>query len=140
MTERLTVLDAMVTQTIPNLHGQYMTTVNASTALQGQNTGLQAQVRELEAKHAALQATADTYDREFLDRPPVAMGFWSRAGFQTFQDWILAAFFLLYGVVCLIALVFVLKFSNKKLQGGALVVGVSVVFGVMMTGVISRFA
>ena len=137
---RLAVLNSVVTQTLPTLQTQYTQTVRASATLGDQNSGLQDQVRRLEAKHASLEKVADTYDREFLDRPRVASTFWTRRGFQTFQDWLLGAFFLVYAIVCLGLLGYTLLYSTKKLQGAALVVAVSVVLGVMMTGVISRFA
>jgi hypothetical protein len=131
----------MVMQTLPNLHTQYTTLARASTQLGDQNSELQKQVRALEAKHAALQKTADTYDREFLDRgQPAAPGFWSRRGFHTLQDWLLGAFFLVYAVVCLGLLTVVALYSKKKLQGAVIVISVSVIIGVMMVGIISRFA
>lgn len=139
---RLTTLNSMVMQTLPNLQAQYTTLARASAQLGGQNSDLQKQVQALEAKHAALQKTADTYDREFLDRGTAAIkpGFWSRRGFHTFQDWLLGAFFLVYAVVCLGLLAVVLLYSTKKLQGAAAVIIVSVLLGAMMVGVISRFA
>jgi len=137
---RLAVLNSVVTQTLPTLQTQYMQTMRASASLGDQSSGLQDQVRNLEAKHASLEKVADTYDREFLDRPRIASTFWTRRGFQTFQDWLLAAFFLVYAVICLGILGYTVLYSTKKVQGAALVVAVSVVLGVMITGVISRLA
>ena len=131
----------MVMQTLPNLHSQYTTLARASAQLGDQNVGLQQELQALEAKHAAMQKTADTYDREFLDRgQPAAPGFWSRRGFHTLQDWLLGAFFLVYAVVCLGLLTVVLLYSKKKLQGAAIVVGVSVIIGTLIVGIIARFA
>jgi hypothetical protein len=139
---RLTLFDSMVTNTLPTLRTQYTTMVNAGTALRNQNTGLQTELRELQTKQASLQTVADTYDREFLDRggrPPKAT-LWSRRGFHTFQDWLLGAFFLIYALVSLALLVYVVVYSKKKLQGGAIVLSVAVILGIIMVGLIARFA
>jgi hypothetical protein len=138
----LAFMKTIVTQTLPNMYGQYTDLVDKRTTLRAQNTAVQEEVRELEAKHASLQAAADTYDREFLDRggktPPST--FWTRRGFQTFHDWLLGALFLVYALVSLALLTYVLFYSKKKLQGGAIVLATAVILGVILVGVISRFA
>lgn len=137
---RLALLNSTVTQTLPNMHTQYMTMVRASRQLREQNSALQEEVRTLETKHASLQAVADTYDREFLDRDRPAPSFWSRRGVQTFQDWLLASFFFMYAVVCVGLLLYTLRYSTKKLQAAAIVMGVSITLGVMLAGLIMRLA
>jgi uncharacterized protein (DUF3084 family) len=76
---RLTLLESIVNNTLPSMHSQYKTMKTQGAQLSDQNSELQEEVRALEAKHASLQAVADTYNREFLDRgqPPLP-GFWSR--------------------------------------------------------------
>jgi hypothetical protein len=138
----LTYLKTVVDQTLPNMFTQYKDLDNKRMSIQAQNATLQEEVRLLEAKHASLQAAADTYDREFLDRggktPPST--FWTRRGFQTFHDWLLGALFLIYALVSLGLLSYVLLYSKKKIQGGATVLVTAVILGVIMVGVISRFA
>ncbi len=138
----LTYLKTVVDQTLPNMFTQYKDLDNKRMSIQSQNATLQEEVRLLEAKHASLQAAADTYDREFLDRggktPPST--FWTRRGFQTFQDWLLGALFLVYGMVSLGLLSYVLLYSKKKIQGSVIVILTAVILGVIMVGVISRFA
>lgn len=138
----LVYLDTVINNTLPNMFTQYKDLVHKRVSVREQNVNLQEEVRLLEAKHASLQAAADTYDREFLDRggktPPST--FWTRRGFQTFQDWLLGALFLIYALVSLGLLSYVLLYSKKKIQGGATVLVTAVILGVIMVGVISRFA
>ncbi len=137
----LSALNLTLLQTLTNMQSQYIDYKNKGGQLRDQNSALQEEVRTLEAKHASLQAVADTYDREFLDRGQLGEpSFWSRRGFNTFQDWLLGAFFLIYAIVCLAILTYTVLYSTKKLQGAAIVLGVSIVLGIMMTGVIARFA
>ena len=138
---RYTTALNMLNTTTTNLYSQYVSAQTTGASLTKQNSELQAQVTNLNAKLATIKKTGDTYDREFLDRSPTntKRGFFNRNGVNTLQDWLLFMFFVSYVIISLTVLIFTVMASRYKLYAGCMVVIVSIVFGVMMSAVIMRF-
>lgn len=133
--------------TIGTLYTEYDQRLKNQAVEIRQKTELENQKVALEAKLAAIKSSADTYDREFLDRTAgvgssevVRSGFWARRGFRTFQDWVLAAFFLAYALVGLGITGLLVARANKKLAAAFICLTATVIIGIMMAGMIMRFA
>ena len=138
---RLTTTTNMLNNTLPNLFNQYQTMLRNSASLTTQNNGLQTQVNSLRSKLADIKKISDTYDREFLDRiAGTKRGFFEAFGVSTMQDWLLLIFFGLYGLICLSLLGFVLVKSTQKIQSALAVIVFSVFIGILLTGIIMKFA
>jgi hypothetical protein len=139
---KYTTASNMLDNTTTNLFQQYVTAQNAATSLTSQNTSLQAQVLTLKAKLANVKKSGDTYDREFMDRSgkPTGRGIFGSRGVTTLQDWLFFLFFLSYAIISLSVLIFTVMMSREKIYAGLMVFIVTLVFGVMMSAVIMRFA
>ena len=138
---RYTTALNMLNTTTTNLYNQYESAQTIGGTLLKQNSELQTQVTSLHAKLATIKKSADTYDREFLDRSPTKTkrSFFNRNGVNTLQDWLIFMFFVSYTFISLTILVFTVMASRYKLYAGFIVCILSIIFGVMMSGVIMRF-
>ena len=138
---RYTTALNMLNTTTTNLYTQYVSAQTTGGNLLKQNTELQTQVTNLNAKLATIKKAGDTYDREFLDRSPTntKRGFFNRNGISTLQDWLLFMFFVSYAFISLTILIFTVMASRYKLYAGFMVFIVSFIIGVMMSAVIMRF-
>jgi len=134
-TEALSLLNTNA----PFMFAKYSQMDTSSQSVVTQNDALQSEVQLLKAKLANVKKVSDTYDREFLDRSAKkpAFGFWQSRGVNTLQDWIFLIFFVIYAVVCILIFGAV---AQQTILGGALVLIVSVVIGIMMSLVIMLFA
>jgi hypothetical protein len=138
---RLTTTTNMLNNTVPNLFNQYQTMLRNSASLTKQNSGLQSQVNALKSKLKDIEKISETYDREFLDRTAInKRGFFQAFGVYTMQDWLVLIFFVLYSIICFSILCFVLIKSTQKLVGALIVIGFSIFIGLMLIGIIMRFA
>jgi regulator of replication initiation timing len=139
---RLTVTKDMLNNTITSLFQQYMTIQNNSSEIMDQNTKLQAEVLQLNAKLAGLQSVEGTFNREFLDRSAGRgkQTFFQKHGITTLQDWILLLFFISYGVICICMFAYTVYASKTKIFGGLMVLVISFIIGVLMSAVVMYFA
>lgn len=130
----------------------YSTQVSNSASSDEQVKSLQASVKTLKAKLANIKKVSDTYDREYLDRVSVTPigGFWRTRGVSTLQDWVLLIFFSIYGILSLGFAVSVFMNSSMgqyrtntrrtPLFNALMVLGAAFSMGIMITGVLVRFA
>lgn len=135
---RLTTTTNLLNTSAPTLQTQYMQMQRNLGTLNSQKESIDAEVVALQAKLANLRSSADTYDREFLDRSKEGAGFWTRRGFVTFQDWVLAAFFVVYALTAFVFVAFALVFSKKKVVAVFMILSAAFVIGVMTSVVIAR--
>jgi len=107
-----------------------------------QLSGLQENLVQLRAKLASVRKISDTYDREYLDRmaDKPLNSFWRLRGVSTLQDWVLLVFFFIYGIITLTLVVMVVMFSKAPVFNGVMLLGTALALGIMITGVIVRFA
>jgi hypothetical protein len=130
----------------------YSTQTSNTASSEEQVKTLQGTVKTLKAKLANIKKVSDTYDREYLDRvsdTPIG-GFWRTRGVSTLQDWVLLIFFVMYGVLSLAATVIVFLNSSMgsyksntprtPVFNALMVLGAAFSMGVMITGVLVRFA
>ena len=93
--ERYTATSEMLNITAPDLFNKYTTAQNINNSIISQKTDLQAKVMQLHAQLENVKKSADTYDREFLDRSAKPKrGFFNSRGLSTLQDWLFFTFFL----------------------------------------------
>ncbi len=110
---------------------------------QGRLQDTETQVVDLRAQLAQLKKTADTYDREFLDRSEsggAGLTMWRRWGLSTLQDWVLAAFFFTYFLLSIAGVVVAATTSKSPLTAAFIAILLAFTFGVMISSVILRFA
>lgn len=109
-----------------------------------QHQELNAKVSDLKGKLASLEGIADTYDREFQDRTEtgqvVGVGFFSRRGIATLQDWALFSFFATYVLMIVGLLSYALMYSTKKLIAVSAILGGGALFGVLSAALFFQFA
>jgi len=132
----------MLTNTVQNLFDQYTATQNTSASLIAQNNDLQLKVNALKAKLKAVKTAVDTYDREFVDRSAGkrTRSYFQQHGLHTLQDWLLFLFFVFYAFICVSLFGVVVYYANNKMSAGIKVVLFSFILGVMIAGMITRFA
>lgn len=144
---RHTTLNTLLTNTAPSLFTQYDQQRQNQAALTTQKGELDMKVTELRARLRSIDSSADTYDREFLDRTRLGSpggervpSFFARNGLSTFQDWLLAGFFGVYVLLSILLTAYVGIASTKKVQAVSMVAGTSFVLGIMIAALIRRFA
>jgi RsiW-degrading membrane proteinase PrsW (M82 family) len=139
---RYTAAKNMLTNTVQNLFDQYTATQNTSASLIAQNNDLQLKVNALKAKLKAVKTAVDTYDREFVDRSAGkrTRSYFQQHGLHTLQDWLLFLFFVFYAFICVSLFGVVVYYANNKMSAGIKVVLFSFILGVMIAGMITRFA
>lgn len=127
--------------TATNLFQQYITVQRSSSSIGNQSKGLTAELIGLNSKLAAIQKEGETYDREFLDRSAGKNNnnVFRRNGISTLQDWLLFFFFAAYAIIAASTILFVASSAINKLYTAAMGVAIALIFGVMMSGVITRF-
>ena len=131
----------MLDTTATNLFNQYEASLRASSSLTQQSSVLQAKLNSLNTKLTNIKKTADTYDREFIDRSAGKnnIGFFRKRGISTLQDWILFFFFLSYAIICISIIVYSTAMSTQKIITFAMTSTASLVLGVMISAVVMRF-
>jgi hypothetical protein len=132
----------MLNNTATNLYQQYTLQMSNSAALIQQNQDIQAQVTELRGKLASVNMVSDTYEREFLDRTSLGSTrtIFQRIGITTFQDWLLIMFYIAYAILSLGFVAAAVFASQQKVLAGVSSVGISIVVGMLLTGIILRFS
>ncbi len=138
--DRITVLRNILNQSGTSLFTRLAEYRANNVNLLAQREELQGQVVAMRSKLSSVQAAADTYDREFLDRPKPSLSLFSRGGLNTLQDWLLATFFGIYALVVIALTAFTALVSTKKAQGASIVLGSGVILGIFIAAVIARFA
>ena len=138
---RYTTTKSMLDTTATNLFNQYEAGLRASSSLTQQSSVLQAKLSSLNTKLTNIKKTADTYDREFIDRSAGKnnIGFFRKRGISTLQDWILFFFFLSYAIICISIIVYSTAMSMQKIMTFVMTSTASLVLGVMISAVIMRF-
>ena len=138
---RYTTTKSMLDTTATNLFNQYEASLRVSSSLTQQSSVLQANLNSLNTKLTNIKKTADTYDREFIDRSAGKnnIGFFRKRGISTLQDWLLFFFFLSYAVICITIIIYSTAMSTQKIMTFGMTASASLVFGVMMSAVIMRF-
>lgn len=139
---RLTTATDMLNNTATNLNQQYTLQVSNSAALAKQNESIQSHVTTLKAKLASVNMASDTYDREFMDRTSIASPrtFFQRVGITTFQDWIVLMFYVSYAILSLGFIVAAVAASQQKALAGISSLILSIIIGMLITGIILRFS
>jgi hypothetical protein len=132
----------MLNNTATNLNQQYTLQVSNSTALTKQNESIQSEVANLKAKLASVNMASDTYDREFLDRTSIASPrtIFQRIGITTFQDWMILMFYVGYAILSLGFIVAAIIASQQKALAGISSLVLSIMVGMLITGIILRFS
>ncbi len=140
--ERYTATSEMLNITAPDLFNKYTTAQNINNSIILQKTDLQAKVMQLHAQLENVKKSADTYDREFLDRSAKPKrGFFNSRGLSTLQDWLFFTFFLSYLIISLTIFSFVVSTAipQYKMTYGFLVLIMTFIIGVMLSALIMRY-
>ena len=139
---RFTATKAMLNSTVPTLFDQYMNTKKASESLVTQNNDLQKRVRELKATLKNIKGASDTYDQEFTDRSAGkrTLSYFQQHGIRTMQDWLFFLFFVFYALVSVSLFAVIVYNAKDKLVSGIMVFLTSFILGVMIAGMMMRFA
>lgn len=120
---------------------KYLTLRSSMGTYGAQKSELEDKIKALDTQLKLKEAAISTYEREFLDRKAVEnpFTFWRLRGVSTLQDWVLFAFFAVYGIICLTALGATL-FTQYPLYNLLIVLLSSFALGIMITATIVRFA
>jgi len=139
---RLATTTDMLNNTATSLYQQASLQSSNYAGIAKQNEDMQGQVTQLRAKLASINMASDTYEREFLDRTATGstLTFFQRNGINTFQDWLLVMFYLAYAVLSLGFIVAAIAASQQKALAGISSLGISIVLGMLLTGIILRFS
>ena len=135
-------LQKLLQSTRDSYNNTYMRQISSAGSSNMQLSGLQENLVQLRAKLASVRKISDTYDREYLDRmaDKPLNSFWRLRGVSTLQDWVLLVFFFIYGIITLTLVVMVVMFSKAPVFNGVMLLGTALALGIMITGVIVRFA
>lgn len=127
---------------LPSMYSIYSTQSSSSSSYSSESDNLDKQIQKLNLQLQELTRQEETYDREFLDRKknPSNTGIFYRVGLRTTEDWVLAYFFLSYFLFIFTLLIYVLIYSSKKVYAAAAVVGTGILFGVISTFLLYRYA
>ena len=139
---RFTAANAMLTSTVPNLFHQYTAAQKSAASLVSQNNELQVKVREMKSILKNIKGATDTYDQEFTDRSAGkrTLSYFQQHGIKTMQDWLFFLFFVFYTFTC-ISIFSIMVFNAKdKVTTGGMVLISSFILGVMIAGMMMRFA
>lgn len=135
-------LQKLLESTRDSYNNTYTRQISSAGSSNMQLSGLQENLVQLRAKLASVRKISDTYDREYLDRmaDKPLNSFWRLRGVSTLQDWVLLVFFFIYGIITLTLVVMVVMFSKAPVFNGVMLLGTALALGIMITGVIVRFA
>lgn len=96
---------------------------------------------DLQNELTDLTAQVDTLNTEFNDRSanksPSMMARW---GLVSRQDWIFLIFFVSYALLSLVIFIYVMIYTEQKVQGALMVFLVSSILGITTGGVLKYFA
>jgi hypothetical protein len=132
----------MLNNVATNLHQQVTLNLQNSVGLMKQNEDMERQVAELRGKLASVNMASDTYEREFQDRTAAGTTrtFFQRNGINTFQDWLLLMFYVAYAILSLGFIVAAIIASQQKTLAAVSSLGISIIVGMLLTGIIMRFS
>jgi hypothetical protein len=135
-------LQKLLESTRDSYNNTYTRQISSAGSSNMQLSGLQENLVQLRAKLASVRKISDTYDREYLDRmaDKPLNSFWRLRGVSTLQDGVLLVFFFIYGIITLTLVVMVVMFSKAPVFNGVMLLGTALALGIMITGVIVRFA
>jgi hypothetical protein len=107
-----------------------------------ESDSLDKQLQKLNLQLQELTRQEETYDREFLDRKqnPPNRGIFYKVGLRTTEDWVIAYFFFSYMMFVIVLLTYVLIYSTKKVYAAAAIIGTGILFGVISTFLLYRYA
>ena len=127
---------------LPNKYSTFSMQTSSSNTVLSDSTELDRQVQDLNLQIQKLNRQEETYDREFLDRKnnPAERGLFYKIGLRTTEDWVIAYFLFSYLIFFLLALLYVLIYSTKKVIGAALVVAFTLLFGFISLLLLHRYA
>lgn len=139
---RLATATDMLNNVATNLHQQVSLKMQNSAGLLKQNEDMERQAAQLRGKLASVNMASDTYEREFQDRTATGSTrtFFQRNGINTFQDWLLIMFYVAYAVLSLGFIVAAIIASQQKTLAGISSLGISIIVGMLLTGIIMRFS
>ena len=142
--EKVTVLNTVISTTSQDLHTHYSELLNRQAGSITNGNILAAKQQELQSTLDKLTREADTRDTEFADRMASGAGklsFLQARGFNTWQDYVLGAFFLSYAFAVFVLIIYVARFSKKdKLMVSAYVLLFATVFAFIIGFILIRFA
>ena len=127
---------------LQNLYSSYSTQASSISSYLPESDNLDRQIQKQNLQLQDLTRQEETYDREFLDRKqnPSNTGIFYRIGLRTTEDWVFAYFFFSYMIFVLILLLYVLRHSTKKIYAVATVTGIGILFGILSTFLLYRYA
>lgn len=137
---QITLLKHTLGSTCQDLYTKYSQIRGAQTGAITNNKILVTQKVELTNELESLRAEADTLNQEYLDRNTVKPSSLQKYGVLTQQDWILLFFFLSYGFMCLVIMIFILQKSTTKMKAIGIFLGLALTVGVVIALTISSIA
>lgn len=128
--------------TLSSYASNYFSQMPSMTDNMRQKEKLEGQLSNLKAEHALIKQSADTYERDFLDRTETGRastsGFFARRGISTLQDWTLFLFFATYAAWLLVLIVYTLRFSSRKLFTVGFILFFGPILGIFFGALILR--
>ena len=127
---------------LQNLYSSYSQQASSISSYLPESDNLDRQLQKQNLQLHDLTRQEEIYDREFLDRKqnPSNTGIFYRIGLRTTEDWVFAYFFFSYMIFVLILLFYVLRYSTKKIYAVATVTGIGILFGILSTFLLYRYA
>ena len=127
---------------LQNLYSSYSQQASSISSYLPESDNLDRQIQKQNLQLQDLTRQEEIYDREFLDRKqnPSNTGIFYRIGLRTTEDWVFAYFFFSYMIFVLILLFYVLRYSTKKIYAVATVTGIGILFGILSTFLLYRYA
>ncbi len=113
----------------------------AQSSSTDKKVALDSELTSLKSQLASIRKSAETYDREFLDRKQAGEGVatrWRRWGISTVQDWSLAAFFASYALACLTAILYAVMYAPEKKMAIGTIILAAVVLGIFIATMLLR--
>lgn len=96
---------------------------------------------DLQNELTDLTAQVDTLNTEFNDRSAnKSLSMMARWGLVSRQDWIFLIFFVSYALLSLVIFIYVMIYTEQKVQGALMVFLVSSILGITTGGVLKYFA
>jgi hypothetical protein len=137
---RVTLLKNTLT-TANDLYVGFKSMQQAQSSSTDKKVALDSELTSLKSQLASIRKSAETYDREFLDRKQAGEGVatrWRRWGISTVQDWSLAAFFASYALACLTAILYAVMYAPEKKMAIGTIILAAVVLGIFIATMLLR--
>jgi hypothetical protein len=120
----------------------YFQSQTNTSALTNQIHTLEGQRNEMQARLNLEKQASEVHDRQFVDstRSGKVNADVVDRGVNTYQDWVFLAFFSTYTLMIIVLVIYSSTFSSKKMVSIGAFLGGGIFLGIVMLGLLVRFA